>query len=395
MGARRHAARRQRHSEGLVVEGERRQPLQHVDRGTQPVGHRGHHRTERRRRDGHLRRPRGERRHHHHHQERPPQPGDARQRLGIAVRDRPSRPLAPQPDERLAEGRSGAGAGGERPTQLPAGHGRRSPHPGQGRGAPGARQRRKPRIALPRDAERDRRPAPQRHRLGPRNLPDCAQPAVQRQHFGRQRQDRLLLLGRLLQRAGNDRRNGIRASEPHDEDRLRPAAEPALRSLGVRGAEQERLLPLRHGRVHQPVALHPHGEPLPQRLQSRRQLRVRPRHDGQYGQHRRARLQLPGGTRPHGVHAQDPFDQDDFRPGLPSGEGIETLHAVRPAGRQLRDRENGAGKHLLHPQVSAQINGGSGSAPAERRRNPELERRPLAVQLESAGRICGHVRRKA
>ena len=95
------------------------------------------------------------------------------------------------------------------------------------------------------------------------------------------------------------------------------------------------------------------------------------------------------------VHAQDPFDQDDFRPGLPSGEGIETLHAVRPAGRQLRDRENGAGKHLLHPQVSAQINGGSGSAPAERRRNPELERRPLAVQLESAGRICGHVRRKA
>ena len=125
------------------------------------------------------------------------------------------------------------------------------------------------------------------------------------------------------------------------------------------------------------------------------ELRVRPRHDGQYGQHRRARLQLPGGTRPHGVHAQDPFDQDDFRPGLPSGEGIETLHAVRPAGRQLRDRENGAGKHLLHPQVSAQINGGSGSAPAERRRNPELERRPLAVQLESAGRICGHVRRKA
>lgn len=123
---------------------------------------------------------------------------------------------------------------------------------GQGRGAPGARQRRKPRIALPRDAERDRRPAPQRHRLGPRNLPDCAQPAVQRQHFGRQRQDRLLLLGRLLQRAGNDCRNGIRASEPHDEDRLRPAAEPALRSLGVRGAEQERLLPLRHGRVHQP-----------------------------------------------------------------------------------------------------------------------------------------------
>jgi len=96
-----------------------------------------------------------------------------------------------------------------------------------------------------------------------------------------------------------------------------------------------------------------------------------------------------------GVHAQHPFDQDDFRPGLPSGEGIETLHAVRPAGRQLRDRENGAGKHLLHPQVSAQINGGSGSAPAERRRNPELERRPLAVQLESAGRICGHVRRKA
>ena len=359
------------------------------------MGHRGHHRTERRRCDGHLRRPRGERRHHHHHQERPPQPGDARQRLGIAVRDRPSRPLAPQPDERLAEGRSGAGAGGERPTQLPAGHGRRSPHSGQGRGAPGARQRRKPRIALPRDAERDRRPAPQRHRLGPRNLPDCAQPAVQRQHFGRQRQDRLLLLGRLLQRAGNDRRNGIRASEPHDEDRLRPAAEPALRSLGVRGAEQERLLPLRHGRVHQPVALHPHGEPLPQRLQSRRQLRVRPRHDGQYGQHRRARLQLPGGTRPHGVHAQDPFDQDDFRPGLPSGEGIETLHAVRPASRQLRDRENGAGKHLLHPQVSAQINGGSGSAPAERRRNPELERRPLAVQLESAGRICGHVRRKA
>lgn len=149
MGARRHAARRQRHSEGLVIEGERRQPLQHVDRGTQPVGHRGHHRTERRRRDGHLRRPRGERRHHHHHQERPPQPGDARQRLGIAIRDRPSRPLAPQPDERLAEGRSGAGAGGERPTQLPAGHGRRSPHPGQGRGAPGARQRRKPRIALP------------------------------------------------------------------------------------------------------------------------------------------------------------------------------------------------------------------------------------------------------
>lgn len=115
VGARRHAARRQRHSEGLVVEGERRQPLQHVDRGTQPVGHRGHHRTERRRRDGHLRRPRGERRHHHHHQERPPQPGDARQRLGIAVRDRPSRPLAPQPDERLAEGRSGAGAGGRTP----------------------------------------------------------------------------------------------------------------------------------------------------------------------------------------------------------------------------------------------------------------------------------------
>ncbi|MFR9250723.1 MAG: hypothetical protein ACLVK4_12750 [Alistipes shahii] len=35
------------------------------------------------------------------------------------------------------------------------------------------------------------------------------------------------------------------------------------------------------------------------------------------------------------------------------------------------------------------------SAPAERRRNPELERRPVAVQLESAGRICGHVRRKA
>ena len=77
----------------------------------------------------------------------------------------------------------------------------------------------------------------------------------------------------------------------------------------------------------------PHGEPLPERLQPRRQLRVRPRHDGQHGQCRRARFQLPGGARPHGVHAQDPFDQDDLRPGLPSGEGTETLHAVRPADR--------------------------------------------------------------
>lgn len=359
------------------------------------MGHRGHHRTERRRRDGHLRRPRGERRHHHHHQERPPQPGDARQRLGIAIRDRPSRPLAPQPDERLAEGRSGAGAGGERPTQLPAGHGRRSPHPGT---RPGSARRSSTAEASHRSPPRRRArsaPCAATAPTGAAKSTGLRSTSSTASAFRAAAARPATTSRRLLQRAGNDRRNGIRASEPHDEDRLRPAAEPALRSLGVRGAEQERLLPLRHGRVHQPVALHPHGEPLPQRLQSRRQLRVRPRHDGQYGQHRRARLQLPGGTRPHGVHAQDPFDQDDFRPGLPSGEGIETLHAVRPAGRQLRDRENGAGKHLLHPQVSAQINGGSGSAPAERRRNPELERRPLAVQLESAGRICGHVRRKA
>ncbi len=93
------------------------------------------------------------------------------------------------------------------------------------------------RIALPRNAVGDQRPAQKRHRLGQGDLPGGAQPAVQHQHLGRRQQGQLLFLGRLLQRTGNDRRHGIRASEPHAENRLRPAEKPALRHLGVRGAE--------------------------------------------------------------------------------------------------------------------------------------------------------------